>query len=179
MAENTEANDDEAVWERNELDGTDTWWNAFKTYLELPLSERSYAEVARRTGSNYDAVRLQALAAYWKERARAHDRHQDRLLTRWRLADQRAAIKRHQAAARGLLEVATIELGRLLEEVKQKGAVRRLKPSEIRDIVDTAIKLERLVDGEPTANLIVDNKNLEKLTDAELEAMRALVEKLG
>jgi len=77
-------------------------------------------------------------------------------------------------------ELAARNLDRLCREAKQgEGAGSTVTVRDAVTLLDRVVTLERLILGEATARVDVEtSQDLSKLSDDELEALRALVEKV-
>lgn len=161
-------------WHRTTLDAPDQYWLAFVDYRDG--RRRSLSATAERMSLPYPDVLRQAHYALWQERARAYDRYLDRRACRIALRDRREALERHTELVRGALEATACEVQRLLAEVRDPNAIRRLTPREIVRLGEFALRYERLIRGETTEQTGTD---LSALSVDELRRLQALRAKLG
>jgi hypothetical protein len=87
--------DEKALWDRLEPE-TDRAFEAFRTFLSLPSSDRTLVAAYRRFVGNPNASKL---SDAWKERARAYDAHIDRIRrnTMEKAIEEEAAEQARQA----------------------------------------------------------------------------------
>jgi hypothetical protein len=159
-------------WFRSDLDTNHTW-PLFVLYRDLPPSQRSIAETARRSGENAAWLARVARDAVWKARAVDYDRYRDKRLCHLRLADDRQMMKRHSDIVRGALEVVAIEVGKVLEQARSPDRSSTIRVRDLVRLGEWAMKYERLTHGEATENVreVVD---LSAMTDDELKDLKRL-----
>jgi hypothetical protein len=134
-------------WERQPAE-TSKQWLAFVTYRDLGPA-RTLAEVCRilypgqrRTGRPIGRVVAWSSKNHWVERAGAWDAEQDRINREAQYKARRDMTERH---LQQLLALQTKAVQRLLAMRPEE-----LRPSEVLEVLDRAMKLERTIRGEPT-----------------------------
>jgi hypothetical protein len=122
------------AWERQD-DETPTQYAAFCVYLDLPLTKRSIAAVARAQGVRVRPREMWAKKNRWKERALAYDRHMAEM--------ERGEVERLQVdLARRRVLTASRLIDRAARDVHK--TTRTLRPFEAARILEVSTRL-----GEP------------------------------
>jgi hypothetical protein len=163
-----------AAWERQNYESEDAW-RAFQTYRDASPRRRSIVLDGRAVSPIL--IEHWISAHFWKERCLEYDRYMDR----GRVDEIEAAYRetarevtaRHMQTLSDLRNVAAIEAAKLLERVKAS-SFEAMKPRDLVRLADVTFKLERLVRGESTENVNVDDKAMQALSDdrlAEIERM--------
>lgn len=128
--------DERRPWERQPAE-TDAAWSAFVLF-------RDAGPATRKVGDHGAWSSRFA----WRERAAAWDAHADRALEGDRveaIADMR---DRHLAVARDMLEVCRLEIGKRLARARAQPSVATVSVRDLMDLIEKAIRLERLISGE-------------------------------
>ncbi len=132
-------------WERQPRE-TDKAFAAFLSYRDTAPKERNL----RRLGRESNATVPRWSKKYnWTERARAWDAEQDRIAREVQLSEIADMNKRHIQIAMGLVAKAARRLNTLNEN--------ELSPSELRQYLMDAVKLERTARGEAESTLAVQH----------------------
>ncbi len=163
------------IWERLATED-DHAWDAFKQFRDAVPPRRQRSVIGHGTcpvSHWYNEHR-------WVERVDAYDRHMERVAQSEREAQLRQNAKdvsaEHMAMLQSARHVAQRELDKLRESVV-RGDGQMMRPTEIIRLLETVVKLDRLVRGESTEAVEVGNKAA-KLTDEELEAIEKIQNKL-
>lgn len=131
---------DGPIWERLPGESAKAF-EAFRLYRDLPPSERSVREVARRLNKNLTTIAQWSSKYRWVERAQAWDDEVDR---RAREAHLRAVKEMRERHARYAVALQMKALDRLKQMDPDE-----LEPLEVLKFIVEAAKLERLARGEP------------------------------
>lgn len=153
---------DHHVWDR--LDGEPNGsWEAFLTYREQPLSDRTVGAVAKLLGKNESGLRRWSKKWQWESRALALDEHLNTVGIDIITMERVEASKRRIRLADSLLSVAEYQLQSWLDDLKANVKLD-LTPYEVARIIEIGYKIDRLERGESTDNMAVAIKG-ERLTD--------------
>jgi uncharacterized protein (DUF1778 family) len=170
------------LWERQPYD-TNESWPFFKAYRDLQGGARSLRRVRMSSGGM--ATTLAELKGWydahnWKERVAAYDTHMDAILSEEKETLLKHAAKEstteHLELLQDAAELAKRELEKLLQASRETAAHGLLKPAELVKLMETAIKLGRLVNDKPT-EVVEERTNLDNLTPEELLQLHALTKK--
>lgn len=168
----------EKIWERLPVEDDDAW-GAFSGYLGMHPRERS----VKRAGS-YGTARKTAWYRdhNWEDRCAAYDKHMFAIVQKEREElFKRSAKEMAQEHASMLADVRDLGARELAKwnEASRLSDVPGMGGTKLKDvvkIVETAIKLQRLVNGETTEN-VGGGLDLTKLSEEEAETLFALMQK--
>lgn len=170
--------DDLKAWERQDGEA-ELEYEAFKGYVyQTPPRRLAHASV--RHGS----AQLSELYNRWRwsERALAYDRHVQRIRDAERDALLKQDAKERMAKILGVLEttgeILSREVGKLLRDSLAAEASGLLKPSDINKLMNTWIVMQRLVNGESTENVSLNDDSLKALSVEELREFQRLRAKI-
>lgn len=155
----------EHPWDR-QVEETDAAWAGFVGYRDLGPAERSLVKAARNVGKHPRVFEEWSQKWDWVARCHAFDAFMDRRKREADLAEIEAMRRRHIQMAMSLQGAAALALnkivaaeheplrdekGKILVDEKGKPLLGplTLKPSEVRDLAELGVKLERLNRGEP------------------------------
>ncbi len=169
------------IWERQPCDTSESW-PCFKIYRDAKGTRR--LERIRYACPGLAQPMADLYRWYvehnWADRVKAYDLHMDGILQEEKDAIMRQSARdlaaSHMALVQDAEELASNELGKLLQASRESAAAGLLKPGDLIKLIDAAVKLGRLVKGESTENVQVSG-DLENLTESELEAYLALAKK--
>lgn len=171
--------DNHAPWNRQPFDGPEAW-PAFLSYLKMPRP-RSVQALAHRLGLPYEKMRKWYRDNGWKLRTKAFEDH---IQNNWNdavvatvVSSAEEVAERHLSIVRKGLELAHDQVDKLLNAAKQDMMHGLLTPSETIRLLETCIKLERLVMGDSTGKLDV-NLDLSALNEEELITLQQAQQKL-
>lgn len=166
------------AWERQPGE-THQAWRAFKTYRDID-SGRTMLRAAKKLGKPdryIGTMQVWSRQHHWQRRVDEWDRHQDRQdqQTAQRVKHEvtREMVDRHLKISNHIQRLATVEVLRWIHKVGADSTnpdlQRRptLTPQQIQNLLDYAIKLERLNRNEPES--ITESRSSE-LTTEEVEA---------
>jgi hypothetical protein len=148
--------DERRPWERQPAE-TDAAWSAF-------VSFRDAGPAARKVGEHGAWSSKFA----WRERAAAWYAYADRALEGDRLEGLADMRERHLAVARDMLEVCRLEIGKRLARAKAQPSVATISVRDLMDLIEKAMRLERLAAGE------AESRNELQSTWAEIVASASL-----
>jgi len=164
-------------WERQPYD-TDESWPVFQAYRDQKPPRRGLLVSFR--GRPVDPIKVARWFRehFWGERVAEWDRHLDAI----RVSEMESALAKstreamadHVQLVEQAKEIASRELEKLLATVKDS-AVEVLKPRDLTRLLDSTIKLDRLIRGETTENVNVDGPDLSHLTDEQLSALDSML----
>lgn len=151
-------------WGRRD-DETDRQWEQFQKYLSLPLSKRSFAEVARQFGIRVSAIKEVAYKHEWKLRAAYWDERQQRLYEIERAEAVREMGKRHADNIVEILDLLNLPFQALRRKLQDEGEdvleeLAEMSVPQLAGLVRTFGRLvppmmaaERLTRGLPTQEI--------------------------
>ena len=160
-------------WERQEWD-TEKSWEAFQLYLHMS-TPRNMSKLCRETHLAEHSVREWSANGAWVERVAAYDRHLAKIQTRAAESEVAKRARRHVRAAQLVEELGTTEIRKTLKRARALD-LEAVPARQAAKLVETGIKLQRLVSGEVTER-VGEELDYSKFTDEELETFRALVAK--
>lgn len=159
-------------WDRHPREGNYAW-SAFVTYRDLGPQNRSYRRVAEIHGKTEGTIAQFAHRWDWRRRIIEFDRWVDEKSQIAEVEAVKEMRARHIKIAMSLQGAGAIALNKLIES-ERSGKTRVLKPTELREMIDLGVKLERLNRGEPTdltrSELDMRSKPASEMTEAELDA---------
>jgi len=165
------------VWDRLPTED-DTQWGAFRNYRDM-LPPRRIKDASIKSTATLSAWYNQF---NWAARVLAYDQHLDQMRRAERealiKADARERAARHLSLVHGVQDVLDRELAKLAADSTASEAWGLLKVGEFTALMESAIKLERLVRGETTENVGV-KRDLSKLSLDELRTLRDLEKKVA
>ncbi len=131
------------VWER--LNGEPAYaFHAFVTYRDLGLT-RSTAKVAELLGKHASTIRKFSSRHSWTTRVEAWDRFQDEARLSANIEAQRDMVVRHA-------RLGQLAQSKALERLQQMDS-KLLTPTQMVQLLDLGIKVERLSRGAPTEHV--------------------------
>lgn len=133
---------------------SDKAWASFVTYRDMPPLERSVRRTSRIIGLRPPTIHAQASKFSWIARARAYDVWKDRQAQIAEIEAITEMKKRHISIAMNLQGAAALALQKIIAAEKTLGPDGRpgpltLRPSEVKDLAELGMKIERLNRGEP------------------------------
>lgn len=159
----------EPLWERQPPESAPAW-EAFKLYRDMG-DGRTIAKAAKHLGKSAVVLERWSAGYKWIERVRAWEHNLD-------IEGNAAAVEaikemrtRQINIASGFMQVAGVELKKLLELVKRKQHVM-LSADQIVRMADFAAKLERLNRGEPDS---IQKQQHELTIDEKRESFRKFI----
>lgn len=175
---------DREPWERQPSE-SDPAWMGFVTYRDLGPG-RTIAQAAtiirktRNLKANYNKqLEVWSRLNGWVERAGEWDNEQDRVRREETLKAQRKAgrlmVERHLQVSMTMQRLASIELARWVNKVQANGdnpdmsRAPELTTQQLQQLLDYAVKLERLNRGEPEKIERMQVDGHDDLTEAEIE----------
>jgi len=171
------------VWERQDFE-TDEHWGTFLHYRNSPPLVRSMDRTAAECFVSFRVVEKYAEEMRWQWRTAEYDKHVDSLATEetahsvvlYRIREERlATLKLFGQAIHEEIEVLRMQQS---DRRMKGGKYSLLKPHEMARFLRDTILLERLLMGESTENVSVRDGKLDRLSDAELEALDIIEKKL-
>ncbi len=149
-----------APWDRQPRESVNQYY-AFVSYRDQ-LSPRSLTKVWEK-----DGTRIPRAVAYvwykeheWDNRAAAYDAHLTKVMTEERIAQLRYGTKdlveRHMSVLKSALDITEAELDKLFVQVQSNPDFSVLKPQILLQLLEKTITLQRLVAGESTAKVEVE-----------------------
>lgn len=138
--------------------------------------------LAKREGCPYSWTQLEAIAHEnaWKDRAQAWDAHLDTMRTKAIETevqeDAKAIARRHAKALRLAFSISERELELLHTAAKNQTMHGLINPGEARRLLETAIKLERLMIGEVTER-VDTGPDLSRLDLEDLRRLKDMAKK--
>lgn len=172
-------------WERQARE-TDQAWALFQAYRDSAypngLGEgyvaRSVSEFARAGGWLPSQIRTIAQSHQWHERALAYDRHVDSAKTEANLEALPQVLEDHRRILARLRRFVAHELGKWMDTA-ENSPEPVTKVRDLKSLLDTAIKLDRLTFGEATEIVKSDGWDLSGCTLDELRALQEIAKKTG
>lgn len=165
-------------WERQENE-PELAYEAFKGYCFQTIPRR-----LAHSSVKHSAVQLTALYNEWRwaDRVLAWDRHVDRL----RLAEREALLKQGEKERLAKQMVVLETMGELIDREIAKHAIESkasqmsaTKLADLNKLVNTWITMSRLIHGQSTENVEVQDARVEKLTIEELLELQRLHAKMA
>lgn len=189
----------EHPWER-QIEETDSAWAGFVVYRDLGPAERSAAKAAKNSGKNHRLFEEWCQKWDWVARCHAFDAFMDRKKREADIAAIEEMRKRHIDFSMALQGTSALALNKIMALEKaplrdHKGKIvvdekgkpvlgpLTLKPSEVRDLAELGVKLERLNRGEPDSiqqqkhELTVDDRRRSLQSAAKNTTMRMAIRK--
>lgn len=139
-----EKHPDRAFWERLKWE-TNSAYEAFKIYRELPLSKRKQTEVARRLGKSPSVVHKWAKLYMWTARVEAKDAEEERREALEVSEDRRRMYKRHANVSR-------LFQNKVLERLQSLNPAE-LTPNQLAQWFEVSAKIERQAMGDSTETI--------------------------
>jgi len=166
-------------WERQDGE-TELEYEAFKGYVyQRPPRRLAHSSV------KHGAAQLSELYNrwHWPERCLAYDRHVQRIRDDEREALLRQDAKERMAKIVGVLEttgeIISREAAKLLRDSLEAEASGLLKPADLNKLMNTWITMQRLIHGESTENVSIEDASLKNLSVEELLEFQRLRAKLA
>jgi|WetSurMetagenome_2_1015567.scaffolds.fasta_scaffold25325_5 hypothetical protein len=166
------------VWERQPCE-PEAEWRAFLTYRDMPRP-RSFRLVSGYLGLAQSRISSWAYAWMWKDRANLYDRQAFAAEWQEHAAKQAARKEESEALIDKATQLAYRELAHRLEDIDPSTGrpLAPLKDAQLVRLVESVIKLDRLVHGESTEKIeTTGSVDLKKLSDDELAQYMALLDK--
>lgn len=174
------AYDPEHPWRRQPCDG-DAQWAAFCQFLLAPMP-RSVTWLARRLNQPHYLIQRWHDQLGWKLRAERFDsftsQHFEATVTE--IVEARATdyTERHMSLLEQCSELAGNELQKYVDASRANTGIGLLTARELITLVDTTIKLERLIRGQATEN-VKSEIDLSKLSTEDLLLLQDLQDRAG
>lgn len=130
-------------------------YEAFVEFVRIPISSRSHANLARRTGLPINFIKRVAKKNYWLERAGAFDKASEQLRPDPTSLDEEAS-RAAQLAAAAILQ----ELGSLAISMKNPAHV---KVADALRLVEKGIEIQRRALGEADITVQVKQESMERV----------------
>ncbi len=149
-------------------------YEAFQCYRDQG-PRRTLARTARTLGASYGGVVRWSALYLWSERCASYDTHRERERAAARaraetLADEKWA-ERRAALLADLNEVADLGAQQLLHDLTTRRT--RLRPNELRQIVETLVKWQNLANGDATEKVDL-GYDLANMSDEQLQALESI-----
>lgn len=166
----------ERPWERQTRE-TDAQWALFLTFRDMAYPDgpegrffpRSGAALAAATGLSEGYLRGLSASFHWYARAGSYDRELERAKTQADISEVQRSRVRHLRMLAKLRSALEGEADKLLQRVTDPDSPA-LTAKELVDCTEKVVKLERLLMGEHTEHVRVENEwNLEALEYDELK----------
>ncbi len=146
----------------------------FALYRDMGPS-RSLRKLAQNLELNPSTLAEISKKHDWQERIIAFDAYIDKASQHNQIAQVRAMKRRQIVLALRAQKVAEKGLKRLLRDLDDEQALRKLSPEGLSKILDTGCRLERLNRDEPEQNLeVIKPQSFELLTLEECENLKNL-----
>jgi hypothetical protein len=166
-------------WER-QADEPEEAYDAFRKYINQPPRGRRL-----HYGLAKDKAKLSGWCRQycWHDRADAYDAVYEQIAD-----EERARIYQRNAEVAAIdtmimlgdaKDLVQRELAKYLEASRDNDMVGLMKPNEMTRLLETAVKLDRLVRGETTENIGKTDLDTSKLSIDELEQLSNLLAKAG
>ena len=149
--------------------------SAYPKGLEGPFNPRNVEAVAEELGFPPRALAGTADSFAWSWRAHAFDRAVDERRFDAELSALDRARAQHTKVLGEAFEIVRNEIVKLKRMAE--GEAPALKPKEALAFMEKVITMQRLLAGEHTSHVKVDGPDYGNLSDDEIAAMRALVDK--
>lgn len=149
--------------------------SAYPKGLEGPFNPRNVEAVAEELGFPPRALAGTADSFAWSWRAHAFDRAIDERKFSAELSEVDLQRAKHSRTWGQLWVGVELEVAKLVRQME--GEAPALKPKELLALLTKATEMMRLLSGEHTAHVKVDGPDYDNLSDDEIAAMRALVDK--
>lgn len=166
-------------WQRQPFDG-DTEWAAFRVWLTAPIP-RQPSWLARMQGLPLYEINMWRAKYHWDARAAAFDNYahqhfQDTVIEVLTGHGEDYA-NRHAKLIEQATDLLSNELRKFLE-ASQSTEMTTISPSELIKLLDSTVKLDRLVKGEHTEHVKQD-VDLTGLSPDDLIRLKELQSKVG
>jgi hypothetical protein len=153
------------VWERHPKESAPAW-EAFSTWRDLPVTERTYTRACEILGKSRSLLSLWAIRFRWQERGRAWDRERERAYANGQLLEIQRMGERHAARAAAAIDALMVPLVVVARRISDPRSMQELEQAPMPELLKLAaqtvrplaglIAAERLARGEPTAIERVD-----------------------
>ncbi len=170
---------DTKPWERQDTE-PEIAYEAFKGYcFQTPPRRMQHASV------KHGMAEVSALYNEWnwKERALAWDRHMDRIRVEQRenllKQDEKDRLEKMMVVLETTGEVLSREMAKLLRESEKSTMSGLVKPADLIKMSTMWITMQRLIHGQSTENVNVQDERLEKLSLDELRELQRIQAKMA
>lgn len=158
---------------------TDKAWEAFQIYRDFG-KKRSLSKVADKLNKSKTIIARWSTRNNWVNRISQYERTVDSVSSRQALMDRQAAKIRHLRALRKQQDLAEDQIEKYIDRAADNPDKPIIDADKAAKIENDAIKMERLIHGDPTD--INENRNTDidwsRLDAAEIKVFKALVIKL-
>lgn len=171
-------------WSRLPREG-DAAWSAFLAYRDMAYPEGPAGRFATRNmralsdalGVRHDYLRHLSSSFNWADRAGSYDRALDMAKTEMDLSEVQRVRQRHLRLLAKARTFAEMELDKMVRRASDPD-ISTASAREVKDLLEFAIKTERLLLGEHTDHLKLDGEwDLEDLSLEDLEALEEIRKK--
>jgi hypothetical protein len=132
----------EPIWTRQQGE-SDEAWRLFLMYRDTPVNEkRRYQDISEISGTSLDMVEKYGGQNKWRDRVLAYDRNQDAIRVEQINRRKIEMAERHS-------NVATMMIHKAMQAINQYNP-DELSAKDATNMIDTAMKWERLSRGEAT-----------------------------
>jgi hypothetical protein len=167
-------------WERQPAESQEAWL-AFRAYRDMPPENRLLSRTAARA--------TETLSRWyrdhnWASRVLAYDKEFDSISVEERkkafaMAARDVALE-HMLILADARELVQREVQKLVMASRDGDAPGLMRPAEVRKLLETTVKLDRLVRGDTTENVgVKDSVDVSKLTIDEVRQLEKLMRKAG
>lgn len=170
--------DEPRIWEQQDGE-TERAFDAFKGFL-FQMSPRRVIHASARASTSelYSWCREWR----WQDRAKAYDRHTQRIRDEERECllrnDEKDRMAKMLTVLEGAGEVINREMTKLLRDCMRSEMFGTVKVADLNKLMGTWITMQRLIHGESTENVAI-NADLGRLTVDELRELQKLQTKLS
>lgn len=167
----------ENLWDRYP-DETDSAWGNFLVYRAMEPVDRSIVKAAIKAGRNPSTFEAHSQRYSWVVRVRAYDQWRDRQAQMAEIEAVQEMKKRHIQMAMSFQGAAALALNKIIAAEQQKGkdgkpGALTLKPTEVKELAELGMKIERLNRGEPES---IQEQKVELLASDRRTELRRLLE---
>jgi len=165
---------DPQPWERQPYD-TEESWPEFVAYRDSPRPRKAYTYRPGRRNPVQVAQWIEK--HFWRERVAEYDRHLDGIM----LAEREALLTQsakeiaaqHMSILQDARQVLEQEFAKLLATVRSSN-LEVIKPRDLRALLESTVKLDRLIRGEATER-VEETQDLSHLSEEELIQLENLL----
>lgn len=164
------------MWERQPAE-TDESWLAFRAYRDMPQEVRT---IRRAAIASISTLSRWFREHNWAERVNAYDAALETITLEERtrvlqLAARDVAMD-HARMLADASELVSRELAKLVDASRNSDSIGLLRPAEVRRLLETTVKLDRLVRGQATENVKTE-LDVSKLSIDEVRTLEKLLSK--
>jgi hypothetical protein len=147
------------LWDKQDGETTPAW-QAFRTYRDMG-EERSFHKVAEKLSKSDTLMKRWASRWKWVVRVSAWDEHVDKRRQEATITKQEEMARRHVQIGQGMQGIAAAKLVEYQKRIQSGQTLDDIGPRDAVALADAGVKLERLVQGEPTERIDVPRIQIE------------------